>query len=134
VCGFPGTYEGEGLQSELLRFESIGIMDTVLALINTKVTYVQEIEEDIKESNGIGVTVLVKRSGSDEMLIGGITDVDGKYKTFLETGFYDIEFHYSGCNPISLRNIEFISGEIKETDIRLGIQGEEITKYEIDLK
>lgn len=134
VCGFPGTFEGEGLKSELLRFESVGIMDTVLALITTKVTCVREIEKKTKEKNGIGVTILVKKSGRDEVLIGGITDVDGKYKTFLDTGVYDIEFHYVGCNPLILRNVEFISGEIKDSDVRLGIQGKEIKKYEIDLK
>jgi hypothetical protein len=133
VCGFPGTFEGEGLKSELIRIESVGIMDTVLALLNTKVTYIREIEEEIKEKNGIGVNVLVKKSGNEGMLIGGITDSDSKYQTFLEAGTYDIEYHYAGCNPIILKNVQLISGEIKDTDVRLGIQGKEITKYEIDL-
>ncbi len=133
VCGFLGTFAGEGLKSELIRIESVGIMDTALALVNTKVTYIREMEEEIKEKNGIGVNVLVKESGNEEMLIGGITDIDGKYQTFLEAGIYDIEYHYSGCNPIILRNVQLISGEIKEADVRLGIQGKEITKYEFDL-
>jgi len=131
VCGFPGTFDGEGLRSELLRIESVSKMDTVLALINTKVTYIRELEKQLEEKNGIGVNVLVKKSGNEEVLIGGITDIDGKYKVFLEVGIYDIEYQYAGCNPMVLRNVQITSGEIKDFDVRLGIQGKEITKFEV---
>ena len=133
VCGFPGTFEGKGLKSELIRFESAGKIDTVLALVNTEVTYIQEIEEEIKEKKGIGTTILVKKSGNDEMLKGGVVDTDGKYRTFLDAGIYDIEFHFAGCNPIILKNVKLTSGEIKDAKVRLGTQGKEITKYETDL-
>jgi hypothetical protein len=58
---------------------------------------------------------------------------EGEYKTFIEAGIYDIEYRYSGCNPMILRNVKLSSGEIKDAVIRLGLQGKEITKYEIDL-
>lgn len=134
VCGFPGTFEGEGLESELLRYESVGRMDTVLAQVKSKVTYAIIQEEKRVEKNGIGVNVLVKDPDGGEMLIGGITDRDGAFNTFLAAGIYDIEFSYSGCNSLVLRNVKLGSGEIKATDIRLGIQGKESKNYETNLK
>jgi len=133
VCGFPVAFEGEGLKSELVRFESVGIMDTVLALVNSKIACVREVEGRMKEGNGIGVNIVVRKSGSEEMLIGGISDANGEYKIFLEAGVYDIEYYYFGYNPLTLKNVKLISGEIKDIVVKLGARGEEIVKYEIDL-
>ena len=76
VCGFgyEYSYDGKGLESELISCESVGIMDTVLARVKTKVGYINEIQE---EKNGIGVNIVISKTGEEEMLLGGVTNING---------------------------------------------------------
>lgn len=87
----------------------------------------------MKEENGIGVNIVIRKSGSEEILTGEISDANGEYKIFLEAGVYDIKYYYFGYNPLTLKNVKLISGEIKDIIVKLGARGEETVKYEIDL-
>jgi hypothetical protein len=134
VCVTGNSYKGEGIKSELLSMKTIGIMDTTLSLINTKVSIYTNFDGKITKEIGSGFTVRITKTGRDRLEIGGITNSQGNYNTFLETGKYDIEFLWTGSNPLILRNFEIQSGEIKLVEVVLGMRGKEVKKYEINLK
>jgi hypothetical protein len=134
VCVTGQEYKGEGMKSELLNIKTIGIMDTTLSFLNTKVSYGNTTNGKMTKEIGSGMTVRISKTGSKKLEIGGITNSQGDYNTFLEKGKYDIEFLWTGCNPLFLRNFEIQSGEIKLVEVMLGNQGKEVKKHEIDLR
>ena len=134
VCGFGDwNYEGEGLESKLVRFETKGKIDSISTLMNIKTTYVREKESGKEEKEAIGVSILVKESGSDKMEVGGVTNMDGTCEISITPGKYDIEISYTGFNYLILQNVKIATGEIIEAEIRLGERGEELKKYEVNL-
>jgi hypothetical protein len=134
VCVTGQQYTDEGMKSELISIKTIGIMDTTLSFLNTKVAYCNTINGKFNKEIGIGMTVRISKTGSKKLEIGGITNSQGNYNTFLEKGNYDIEFLWTGSNPLLLRNFEIQSGEIKLVEVMLGNQGKVVKKYEINLK
>ena len=133
VCGFPGTFEGAGTPSELLKIQSIGIMDTVPGVLHNHVSLLDQSAGKMAEEKGAGVTVLVLKPGTDSLINGGTTDIKGRFDKFFMPGTYDVVYQFSGCNPLKLTNLRLKSGEIKDIKVRLGIQGKEIRPYEVDI-
>jgi hypothetical protein len=134
ICVTGQEYKGEGLTSELISIKTIGKMDTTLSFLNTNVSYLNVINDKLTKEIGSGITVRISKTGSKKLEIGGIVNSIGNYTTFLEKGKYDIEFLFTGCNPLLLSNFEIKSGEIKHVEVVLGTQGKEVKKHEIILK
>jgi hypothetical protein len=134
ICVTGQEYKGEGLKSELIIIKTTGKTETSLSFLNTNVSYLNVINSKLNKEKGSGITVRISKSGSKKFEIGGIANSIGNYATLLEKGKYDIEFLFTGCNPLLLRNFEIKSGDIKHIEVVLGLQGKEVKKHEIILK
>lgn len=130
---FPGTFEGNGTPSELLKMKTTGIMDTTGVFVHHKITIIDQSTGKPVEEKGVGVSVLWLKPGTDSSIDSGITDIKGSFDKYIMPGTYDLEYRYSGCNPLKLKNLQLNSGEIKDIQVRLGIQGKAVRMYEVDV-
>ena len=124
------SYEGPGLESKLKQFEYVGIMDTVAALIKLDIT---SLSLQKKHAPVIGGNILIRKPGEKEIFYGTVSNVKGKSEFFIDSGTYDFEFSYYGCNTLLVENAELMSGGMYEVEVELGIQGKERKTFEVDL-
>lgn len=135
VCMLGGgpLPDGFGMESKLKHFEYEGIMDTLAAMIDLKITYLNS-WGNRDEEPGIGVTIITRKSGEETMFVGGVSDVKGEYQLFLDAGVYDFEFSYGGCNTLLVKNAELLLGGLYRGKVVLGGHGKERKIFETILK
>lgn len=124
--------DGTGMDSKLNRFESVAFMDTVAAMIDLEINLLQP-WKGIKEERGIGVVMAVNSKGEEKGLRGGVTDVNGRLKLFVNPGVYELEFSYTLFNTLLVKNVSFMSGGIYEIEVTLGGQGKERKTFVVDI-
>lgn len=124
------NYQGEGVESQLINYETTGVQKTAFAYIkvNGRVIY------DKGEKKAIGVSVLIKDTKTKELIKGGVLSMDGTFSAYIPASKYDIEFQMYGWNPIILENASLKSGEIKVIDFALGGRGKELKECIVDLE
>ncbi len=133
TCGFGYPLpDGPGLESKLKRFEYVGIMDTVASWIDLDITYLNPVKGQV-EAPAIGVTLIIYKSGEEELFFGTVSDAKGKAEFFMDSGIYDLAFSYTGCNTLLVKNANLLSGGMYEVSVMLGGQGKERKTFEVDL-
>jgi hypothetical protein len=123
ACVVGQEYQGEGLKSELLSVKNRVIEDTTLSFLNVNVSIGNEFNGKLNKEIGSGITIRITKTGHKKLEIGGIANQKGDFNTFLEKGKYDIEFLFTGCNPLLVRNFEIHAGEKKFVEVLLGRKG-----------
>jgi len=65
----------------------------------------------------IGATIKVTR-GTD-FFRGAVTDYNGDYRIQLDPGTYDVEYSYTGFQPLQITNLQILAGQITTQNVTL---------------
>jgi Carboxypeptidase regulatory-like domain len=108
----------------ILTNTTIGIMDTIVALVRGK------IRSNVDTLAGASVLFLNTES---RRTFGTLTNMEGAYRIYLIRGKYDMTIQCIGYQPFVIKNVVLRSGQIQAIDVKLGETGG-YTTYAIQSK
>ena len=113
----------DGVPSQILRNEQVGIADTSVAFISGNVS-------DLVTSENISYAVVTFKDESTEKVYGQSTDTLGKFSIIIPAGSYTFKVFFVGYAEINL-DLTIRTGEMREINTGLG-QDEAFVTYEIN--
>lgn len=134
ICGSASLAQREGVESEVVQFQTTGIADTSIVIFSGQVFGVSKYNElsfvDTLSFSQISVRTSFDSTRSYGVMSGFLleSNLKGFFSFSLFPGVYDVEISYGGYKSLRIKNMEVTSGEIKELNVILG-QGEGETVY-----
>ena len=133
TCGIGALMNKPTIQSKILSLKTVGISDTITAFVSGKILGKDSMDKKVTIDTLIySAITFINHEINDT--IGTFTDINGKYQKHLQAGTYDIIIKYVGYVWLTIKNVSFGQGELKEIDVLLGQQGEIIDESVIDAK
>lgn len=109
--GLDSTFYLKKVKATVLSNKTIGIADTVLALIQGKVV-------DDQRTGVESRVTCIDVQGKKETTF--ITGESGLFRYFIPAGTYKVTFRQSGYGSLTIDTLELKSGQMQEINISLG--------------
>lgn len=119
TCGTADLMNRPSVESKVLSLKTVGIVDTTIAFVSGFVTGKDSTDKKITIDTLAFTSIqFVNLVSSDSVVV--FADDKGKFQQHLIAGTYTILMCYVGYNRLSIENVSFGTGELKELNVILG--------------
>src|SRR5688572_12213659 len=108
--------EVKGENSKIVDNKNVGVMDTVLFLVQGQITKRKDVE-DYRKLKDTNITLKNIESGK---IVSVVTDEGGNFKIWGNKGTYTLEVSFIGLDKIIVKKLRVGSGEIRLFNAMLG--------------